>query len=157
MVCAPDMYGGFTLGFKDVGQTEVGFTSTATVGTRWCYPREDSEVGHSGDERTYVACGLNAAPTTVMAVSDESSLTIEVVNLDLGIFQQIRLGSEIGHAPAAKDDGAVAAGRFSPICGIAEMADGTIALVQANGTVRIVDIDQDSLREAEEAWQSELN
>jgi hypothetical protein len=57
-----------------------------------------------------------------------------------------------------KDDGVTAtAGLFSPVCGIAEMADQTIALVQANGTVRIVDIDQASLREEEELWQSELH
>jgi MoxR-like ATPase len=157
LVCAPDMYAGFTVGFKDVGQKEVGFTSTATVGSRWCYPRDNSELDLPASQRIYVACGLTATPTTVMAVSDKSSLTIEVVNLDLGIFQQIKLGSQIGEAPVAKDDGVTATeGLFSPVCGIAEMADQTIALVQANGTVRIVDIDQDSLREAEELWQSEL-
>eukprot|EP01043_Picozoa_sp_COSAG02_P007426 COSAG02_NODE_221_length_28385_cov_5.795164_7_plen_1631_part_00 len=158
LVCAPDMYGGFTLGFKDVGQKEVGFTTTSTVGSRWCYPRENSEVEQPAAQRTYVACGLTATPITVMAVSDESSLTVEVVNLDLGTFQQIRLGSQIGEAPVVKDDGVTAtAGLFSPVCGIAEMADQTIALVQANGTVRIVDIDQASLREEEELWQSELH
>jgi hypothetical protein len=152
------MYGGFTLGFKDVGQKEVGFTSTATVGSRWCYPREHSEVERSGAQCTYAACGLTASPTTIMAVSSESSLTGEVVNLELGTLQQISLGSQIGEAPMAKDDGAtVAAGRFSPVCGIAEMADQTVALVQANGTVRIVDIDQASLRDEEELWQSELH
>ena len=158
MVCAPDMYGGFTLGFKDVGQKEIGFTSTATVGSRWCYPREHSEVQRSGAQRTYVACGLTASPTTVMAVSDESSLTVEVVNLELGTLQRISLGNQIGSAPMAKDDGAtVAAGLFSPVCGIAEMADHTVALVQANGMVRIVDIDQARLRDEEELWQSELH
>jgi len=97
-----------------------------------------------------------------MAVSDEFSLTVEVVDLDSGTFQQIRLGSQIGEAPPAQaDNGAHASARaglagYSPVCGVAEMADGSIALVQANGTVRMLDIGQASLREAEGAWQSTL-
>jgi hypothetical protein len=162
MVCAPDTYGGFTLGFKDVGQAEVGFASTATVGARWCYPRDDNEMEPPGAPRVYVACGLTSTPATVMAVSDEFSLTVEVVDLDSGTFQQIRLGSQIGEAPPAQaDNGAHASARaglagYSPVCGVAEMADGSIALVQANGTVRMLDIGQASLREAEGAWQSTL-
>ena len=159
MVCAADTYGGFTLGFKDVGQAEVGFASTATVGTRWCYPREDGEL-EPGVQRSYVACGLTGVPAAVMAVSDEISLTIEVMNLDMSTFQKIRLGSQIGEAPTqaagAQTSTVAAAQQYSAVCGIAELGDGSIAVLQASGTVRVVDINTASLQASEGEWQSML-
>ena len=163
LLCAPDVYGGYTLGFKDVGEAEIGFRSSATVGARWSYPREAAEMEQldaAPGQWRYAACGLAATPATVMAVSGPGSLTVEVTDLAASNFRQIRLGAEVGDAASQlagqETATSLATGDFSPVCGIAEMADGKVAVLQASGVVRVVDIDLRSLREKEGEWQSQL-
>ena len=88
------------------------------------------------------------------------SLTVEVTDLAASNFRQIRLGAEVGDAASQlagqETATSLATGDFSPVCGIAEMSDGKVAVLQASGVVRVVDIDLRSLREKEGEWQSQL-
>ena len=97
---------------------------------------------------------------SMSGVLGPGSLTVEVTDLAASNFRQIRLGAEVGDAASQlvgqETATSLATADFSPVCGIAEMADGKVAVLQASGVVRVVDIDSRSLREQEGEWQSQL-
>jgi hypothetical protein len=164
LFCAPDIYGGYTVGFSE---DEI---SPDAVATHWSLPRDVSEIQPDNTppvmRRRFVACGLGSAPATVMAMSTPQELTLEYINLDTGMTKQIQLGLKVGDVPPITDNTnvsevsvnrSVSAGKHAHVYGLAEMADGRIAILQQNGVVRVVELREDELEADEAEWQTMMN
>jgi MoxR-like ATPase len=162
MFCAPDIYGGYTVGFSEDEMTPDA------VATRWSLPRDPSEMQPDTTppvmRRRFVACALSSAPATVMAISNPQELGLELINLDTGMLKQIQLGFKVGDAPPDSTDGDSSevsvnrsAAKHAHVYGVAEMADGRIAVLQQDGVVRIVELREDELAADESEWQTMMS
>jgi len=161
MFCAPDIYGGYTVGFDEAALSASG----ETVGTRWSFPRDASQMQPDDTppvmRNRFVACGLSSAPATVMAISNPKELMVEAMNLETGLFKQIMLGHKIGEAPPEGEEGGGLAGasanKHAHVYGVTEMADGTIAVLQQDGVVRVVELRAEQLEDDEVEWQTMMS
>jgi hypothetical protein len=101
-----------------------------------------------------------------MAMSSPQELALEYINLDTGMTKEIQLGLKVGDAPTVLESDNVSevsvnrsasAGKHAHVYGIAEMADGRIAVLQQDGAVRVVELREDELDADEAEWQTMMS
>jgi energy-coupling factor transporter ATP-binding protein EcfA2 len=156
---APDILAGYSTGFSED-------SDDASPVTMWSFERDATQLEPPDTppimRRRYVGCEVSSRAGSVVCISNPQALTLEVVDMETRQLRQIHLGFQVGQPPPPPPKAEIQNQAILPkrtekhptVVGITETLDGTVFLLQRNGTVRLIDINTDRVREEESEWQS---